>query len=273
MLEMKRLQIHQAPAPVQAQAQMDAQAGMVWLKELELKAESSDRSKFRCLCLPQRPPRWMSQALRINLRDPLPQKMCHLQSGCAYRLNRPGGSGGLPSGLFPPGFAGVRQVHGDVPLSEFSSCDEWLDEVGEVLDKDLYESDLINWDAEGESPPVLEPSKLAQVDLESDRHELTRLLEMGVVRPPREHEDVSPYGFLTTKIVRDWRKRPGWTRRSRLVAREFRSWTPWTQDLFAPASSLAVVHSLMAAALSKNLELATIDIKDAYLNVSHKAQR
>ena len=72
-------------------------------------------------------------------------------------------------------------MHGDVPLSELSSCDEWLDEVGEVLDKDLYESDLINWDAEGESPPLLEPSKLAQVDLESDRHELTRLLEMSVV--------------------------------------------------------------------------------------------
>ena len=84
MLEMKRRQIHQAPAPVQAQAEMDAQAGMVLLKELELKEEISNRSKFRCLCLPQCLPRWMSQALRINPRDLLPQMMCHLQSGCAY---------------------------------------------------------------------------------------------------------------------------------------------------------------------------------------------
>ena len=71
-----------------------------------------------------------------------------------------------------------------MPLSEFSSCDEWLDEVEEVLDKDLYESDLINWDAEGESPPVLEPSKLAQVDL-LDLHMNTRTYHYTAFSPQR----------------------------------------------------------------------------------------
>ena len=109
------------------------------------------------------------------------------------------------------------------------------------------------------------PDELAKVDLESDRLELTCPIEMGAVRAPHDDEDSSGYGFLTR------RKRPGWIRRSRLVAREFRTWTPWTQELFAPASSLAVVHSVLALAMSKGLEVVTLDIKDAYLNVPQKA--
>ena len=128
-----------------------------------------------------------------------------------------------------------------------------------------------SWDEYGESPPHLSDEDLAKVDYDSDKFELERLVAMGAVRPPRTDEDISTYETLTTKIVRDWRRRPGWTRRSRLVAREFRSWTPWTQELFAPASCLSVVHSFISLALSKGLEITTLDIKDAYLNVKQKA--
>ena len=61
-----------------------------------------------------------------------------------------------------------------------------------------------------------------------------------------------------------------WVRRSRLVARERRTWSPWSQELFAPASSLAVVHGLMAYAQAKGLEIVTLDVKDAYLNVPQR---
>ena len=94
---------------------------------------------------------------------------------------------------------------------------------------------------------------------------------MGVLRRLRPQEDRNQYDFLTTKVVRDWRKRPTWIRRSRLVAREFKTWTPWTQELFAPASSLGVIHGLMSYAQSRGLELVTLDVKDAYLTVKQKA--
>ena len=94
------------------------------------------------------------------------------------------------------------------------------------------------WDADAESPPELTPEELHEVDREADRKEITRLIEMGVARWPEENEDTSGCQVLTAKVVRDWRKRPGWLRRSRLVGREFRSMSPYTQELFAPASTL-----------------------------------
>ncbi|OLP76333.1 Copia protein [Symbiodinium microadriaticum] len=90
---------------------------------------------------------------------------------------------------------------------------------------------------------------------------------MGVLRRPADGENTESYTRLTTKVVRDWRRRPGWTRRSRLVAREFRTGSPWTEELFAPASSLGVVHSFLVWAISAGLEVVSLDIKDAYLQV------
>ena len=41
---------------------------------------------------------------------------------------------GSPQGpLYPPSFAGVRQVHGDIPLEEWSEQESWINEVGEAL--------------------------------------------------------------------------------------------------------------------------------------------
>ena len=123
---------------------------------------------------------------------------------------------------------------------------------------------------EGDHPPEVTPEQLEQLDMAADRKEVERLLDMGVMRAPRPGENLEEYGFLTTKVVRDWRKRPNWLRRSRLVAREFRSWEPWQAELFAPSSNLAVIHALMAVALTEDLELVTLDVKDAYLNVRQR---
>ena len=35
--------------------------------------------------------------------------------------------------LFPPGFAGVRHLHGDTERAEEASWEEWIEEVGEAI--------------------------------------------------------------------------------------------------------------------------------------------
>ncbi|CAE7593484.1 unnamed protein product [Symbiodinium sp. CCMP2456] len=148
----------------------------------------------------------------------------------------------------------------------------WLDDVGEALWGEAEGDDPDDALAlDGEKPPDVSAEELARLDLVSDRHEVERLLSMNAIRRPKDGEDLSKYSRLSTKLVRDWRKRPMWVRRSRLVAREFKSWSPWSQELFAPSSSLAVCHGLIAQAQAFGLELTTLDQKDAYLNVPQKA--
>ena len=181
-----------------------------------------------------------------------------------------GSSPGAGGSLYPPGYAGVNNVHGDLLPEELADFSNWAEELQESM---FEESELAGefgatwWDEEAEKPPDLSEDELKAVDREADKTEITRLIATGVARWPGEQEDVSGYQVLTTKVVRDWRKRPGWLRRSRLVGREFRTMSAYTQELFAPASSLGAVHMFISWALSKNLQLTTIDVKDAYLNV------
>ena len=171
--------------------------------------------------------------------------------------------------LHPPGFAGINEVHGDALPEDESNWEEWLESVEIVLDQERdCEEDL--WDMFGDKPPVISEAELKAIDQESDRTEVSRLVKMGVLRPPSKDEDIAGYPTLTTKIVRDWRERPHWLRRSRLVSREFRTWAPWTEELFAPASTLGVIHELHAGSLAKGLEIVTLDVRDAYLNVPQK---
>ncbi|CAE7289458.1 unnamed protein product [Symbiodinium sp. CCMP2592] len=173
-----------------------------------------------------------------------------------------------------PGFysTGVRHVHGDIPLEEWSNHEDWIDEVGEALEADVGDDvwDVDpppEWDPEAEKAPELSEEDLAKVDRASDLAEVTRLQKMGVLREPKPGEKIESYTRLTTKLVRDWRRRPGWTRRSRLVAREFRGNSPYTAELFAPASTLGTTHAFLIWAISHNLEVVSLDIKDAYLQV------
>ena len=181
-------------------------------------------------------------------------------------LDKPGPSSPTTaSALYPPSFAGIREVHNDVEAQDLVDGEEWSPELFEAM----------SWEAEneaedGDKPPEVSPEELAEIDFESDRVEVERLIEMGVLRRPKPGEALDGHSKLTTKMVRDWRRRPNWVRRSRLVGREYRSWEPWRAELFAPSSSLAVVHSVMAWALARGLEVCTLDVKDAYLNCEQK---
>ena len=159
---------------------------------------------------------------------------------------------------------------GDIEPEELSEFPCWCGEVEEYgleLEEEGSDDEGPGWDPDAEKPPELEGEDLAMVDRQADLKEVTRLIEMGVLRKPAEGEEVEKHTHLTTKVVRDWRRRPGWTRRSRLVAREFKTSSPWTQEMFAPASNLGTVHSFLVWALSAGLEVVSLDIKDAYLQV------
>ena len=178
--------------------------------------------------------------------------------------------GGTTEQLYPPTFAGVRRVHGDVLPEELCDYDGWPDDLRESLAtawEEAKEEEQPWWDDDGEDPPALTPEELEEIDKEADRTEINRLIKMGVARWPEPNEDLSGHALLTTKVVRDWRRRPKWVRRSRLVGREYRSLSAWTEDLFAPSTSLAVIHSFVSYALARGLNLYTCDVKDAYLNV------
>ncbi|OLQ07454.1 Retrovirus-related Pol polyprotein from transposon TNT 1-94 [Symbiodinium microadriaticum] len=58
-----------------------------------------------------------------------------------------------------------------------------------------------NWDPDAERPPDLQGEDLEQVDRAADLTELTKLLQMGVLRKPGETEDVRQYTHLTTTGV------------------------------------------------------------------------
>ena len=97
---------------------------------------------------------------------------------------------------------------------------------------------------------------------------------------------------LSAKFVRSWRKKtrkvtdaegnvtsevPGWLRRSRLVAREYK-WLDVRDDVYySPSSNSAIVKLLPALALtdgfSENCVLGTLDIGDAFLQVNQPMPR
>ncbi|CAE7941469.1 unnamed protein product, partial [Symbiodinium necroappetens] len=181
-------------------------------------------------------------------------------------LDKPAqGSPTSGSSLYPPGFAGIRAVHNDVLAEELVDDEAWSEELFEAMAREGTEDDSCE-----DRPPEVTPDELAAIDFESDKVEVERLVSMGVLRKPHKGEDLSGHSKLTTKMVRDWRRRPHWIRRSRLVGREYKTWEPWRAELFAPSSSLGVVHSVMAWALTMGLEICTIDVKDAYLNCQQK---
>ena len=131
---------------------------------------------------------------------------------------------------------------GDIDPQELSEFPSWCGEVEEYgleeFEGSGSDDEGPSWETGAEKPPELEGEELERVDRQAD-------LKESVLRKPVEGKKVEEYAHLTTKIVRDWRRRPGWTRRSRLVAREFKTNSPWTQEMFAPASSLGTVHSFL----------------------------
>ncbi|CAE7029864.1 unnamed protein product [Symbiodinium sp. CCMP2592] len=122
-----------------------------------------------------------------------------------------------------------------------------------------------------EGPPELEAQALADLDKQMELKELDRLLGMTVLRPMNGEQDREGKVRLQCKYVLDWRYRNGWLRRARLVAKEYRFLEPSLTDLYSPAS-VSCSHKLLAclAAGNSSLELLSVDITDAYLQVRQR---
>ena len=101
--------------------------------------------------------------------------------------------------------------------------------------------------------------------------ELDRLLGMTVLKRMQGEHEKEGKVRLQCKYVLDWRFRNGWVRRARLVAKEYRFLEPSLTDLYSPAS-VASSHKLLAclAAGNSSLELLSLDITDAYLQVRQR---
>ena len=121
-------------------------------------------------------------------------------------------------------------------------------------------------------PPELDPEELEKLDQQMKEKEISRLLDMGVLAgmAPEAREGKVK---LQRKYVLDWsrRFRSGWTRRARLVAKEYKFLEPALTDLYNPAS-VACSHKLLGCmfASSQQLELVSLDVTDAYLQVKQR---
>ena len=101
-----------------------------------------------------------------------------------------------------------------------------------------------------------------------------------------QEDDESKY--LTTKLVLDWRFRDSdgfqleegedgkavntercWQRRSRLVAREYKT-VEKRDDVFSPATSPALTEIIPMLCLAFNWSIWSVDVKDAFLQVPQK---
>ena len=90
----------------------------------------------------------------------------------------------------------------------------------------------------------------------------------------RESQEESNQGtkWLTTKFVFDCRFRNGrWTRRARLVAREFCGQEA-RNDTFSPAATSASLVRLILG-LQQEHSFYSIDVKDAFLQVPQRPAR
>ena len=91
---------------------------------------------------------------------------------------------------------------------------------------------------------------------------------MDVIQPVVLTEtEASTENVVDTTLVYDWRFRNGqWTRRCRIVAREFKT-TSTDENNFSPTSSFASVRMLLVLALIYGLAITALDVKDAFLMV------
>ena len=95
-------------------------------------------------------------------------------------------------------------------------------------------------------PPNVCAEELAWLDKQAMFTELERLRKLDVIGDVQEGVDVEQTLHLDTKLVRDWRYRSGcWTRRARMVAREFRGQCASTEETFSPTTPLMMVKVLI----------------------------
>ena len=140
-------------------------------------------------------------------------------------------------------------------------------------------------------PPSIEEESLQALDDQATIKEVTRLTKMEVVELINiegQEDDESKY--LTTKLVLDWRFRDSdgfqleegedskavntercWKRRSRLVAREYKT-VEKRDDVFSPATSPALTKIIPMLCLAFYWSIWSVDVKDAFLQVPQKVK-
>ena len=135
------------------------------------------------------------------------------------------------------------------------------------------------WFEDRNGPPALSDTEMSKLDGVADEVEIQRLIAKGVIRPQQPEDRAGEMQKLSTKFVRTWRakrksNRAMQLRRSRLVAREYRWLDSTREGLFSPSTSSSIVRLLpllfciwRATRPEEQIVLATIDIKDAFLEV------
>eukprot|EP00435_Cladocopium_sp_Y103_P023304 s2901_g5.t1 len=196
--------------------------------------------------------------------------------------------------MFSPTFAGdiagspgsssghVRMVVDELELYEEDEQPETVpleswdwDVNDQLLDGDFSQHEVSAEDKrkrgfhnEEAGPPEVSAEELAFLDKQAMFTELERLRKLEVICDVQAGVDVAQALHLDTKLVRDWRFRQGvWTRRARMVAREFRGQSSSTEETFSPTTPLMMVKVLMVIALLRGLLLSALDVSDAFLQV------
>ena len=161
--------------------------------------------------------------------------------------------------LYLPAFAGqVRQVIEDVEI--------YVDEEEEVEWQIEDEIDLTEY-TEKDGPPEVSKEQLEELDIEAMLKEVEKLKEMKVIGSIPPEMSVDDALQLDTKNVFDWRFRQNqWTRRCRIVAREFKD-SVSTVDTFAPTTPWSAVRTLLALGTVMKPQVAVFDVSGAFLLV------
>ena len=178
----------------------------------------------------------------------------------------------------------------EVKCEEFAEYDEfWNDDFQDETVEDENSIPSGVWQPFSEAQPEIHGEQLAAIDIEADKVEIDRLLQMGVITTADKY-DGSLDTPLSAKMVRTWRKKQreeknkdgqavsttAWLRRSRLVGRDF-NFLEYREDIYSPASSSAVVKLLPCMALTNAMgfdsSIATLDVSDAFLQVPQPIPR
>ncbi|CAE7361129.1 unnamed protein product, partial [Symbiodinium sp. CCMP2456] len=184
---------------------------------------------------------------------------------------------------FPARLVREDQPHGHDEDSFVCDPDENLEPLAEEdpeSEGDVFENPEVEkgdagmpWEGRTyvQGPPELDAQALEELDKQMELKELDRLLGMKVLKRMNGDHEKDGKVRLQCKYVLDWRFRSGWVRRARLVAKEYRFLEPSLTDLYSPAS-VASSHKLLAclAAGNSSLELLSVDITDAYLQVRQR---
>ena len=156
----------------------------------------------------------------------------------------------------------VEICHND----EFEIEYGWDDLDAHVTDDS--EDERIASQGEDQGPPDVSSEKLQCLDGQAALDEIHKLHKMNVIEPvTMSADEMSDANVVDTTLVYDRRYRSGkWTRRCRIVAREFRN-SATTEEHFSPTSSFASVRLLLVLACVYDLAVTALDIKDAFLMV------